>query len=72
MCIRDRNTHVQQRRIANANVKQERAYTDFERGLKAEEEGNLKMARANYRNALGAAQGQLRIEILKRMRARGW
>lgn len=66
------NTHVQQRRIANANVKQERAYTDFERGLKAEEEGNLKMARANYRNALGAAQGQLRIEILKRMRARGW
>ena len=66
------NTHVQQRRIANANVKQERAYTDFERGLKAEKEGNLKMARANYRNALGAAQGPLRIEILKRMRARGW
>lgn len=64
--------YLQSRVQANANSKQQRANEAFQRGLRAEEQGNLKMARANYRIALRADQGVLRQQILLRMRQRGW
>ena len=57
---------------ANFDAKQKKAYADFKRGLEAEEEENLKKARANYRRALQVATGPLRLEIMKRMHAKGW
>ena len=63
---------IQQRAYAQADARQRKALEAFNRGQKAEAEGNLKMARANYRNALRGAQGELRFEIQKKMRARGW
>ncbi len=61
------------RRAATSNqARQKKALQYFERGQKAEEEGNKKMARANYRLALGSAEGLLRIEVLKRMQENGW
>ncbi|MEO1528476.1 MAG: hypothetical protein AAFX06_23885 [Planctomycetota bacterium] len=64
--------YLQSRLNANARAKQERADRAFERAVRADEQGNLKMARANYRIALGADQGVLRQQILLRMKARGW
>ncbi|MEL6109839.1 MAG: hypothetical protein AAFU85_27840 [Planctomycetota bacterium] len=64
--------YLQSRVQANANAKQKRANEAFQRGLQAEDQGNLKMARANYRIALRADQGVLRQQILLRMRQRGW
>jgi hypothetical protein len=63
---------LQQRQAEHQNAIQEKAQQTFERGLRAEEDGNLRMARANYRNALRTAVGTLRLEIMARMQARGW
>ena len=64
--------YLQSRVQANLLAKQKRAQEAFDRGKKAEQDGNLRMARANYRNALAADQGPLRQEILLRMRQNGW
>lgn len=64
--------YLQSRLHANAMVKQRRANEAFERAQRAEKQGNLRMARANYRQALAADQGVLRQQILLRMRERGW
>ncbi|NND95892.1 MAG: hypothetical protein HKN47_01025 [Pirellulaceae bacterium] len=69
---RAQQADLQRRMQANYDAKQRKALEDFQRGLKAEEEGNLRMARANYRRALSAAVGPLRIEVMQRLRARGW
>ncbi|MGB7344135.1 MAG: hypothetical protein WBD20_07970 [Pirellulaceae bacterium] len=66
------NADLQQRRQANYDRTQEKALESFNRGQRAEEEGNLKMARANYRRAMMTAEGQLRMMIMQRMRSRGW
>ncbi|MCM2371793.1 hypothetical protein [Aporhodopirellula aestuarii] len=63
---------LQRRNIAHHESVQKKAQTAFERGQRAEESGNLRMARANYQNALRTAQGQLRVAIQMRMQARGW
>lgn len=63
---------LQQRYQANYDAKQKKALADFNRGQRAEAEGNLKMARANYRRALQTATGQLRIEVIRKMQSRGW
>ncbi|TWT93569.1 hypothetical protein [Neorhodopirellula pilleata] len=63
---------VQQRQQANHDARQKTAYQSFQRGLKAEQDGNLRMARANYQNALRVAEGELRVEILKRVQANNW
>lgn len=57
---------------ANLQAKQSRADEAFRRAIAAESEGDLKTARANYRKALAADQGPLRIQIIEKMRARGW
>ncbi|MEO1617796.1 MAG: hypothetical protein AAFV88_18230 [Planctomycetota bacterium] len=64
--------YLQSRMQANVDAKQSRAQQAFDRAVRAEAEGNLKMARANYRRALAADQGILRQQILLRMRERGW
>ncbi|MEM6472142.1 MAG: hypothetical protein AAF802_21450 [Planctomycetota bacterium] len=64
--------YLQSRLQAGARAKQNRANEAFERGQRAEERGDLKMARANYRQALAADQGVLRPQILTRMKERGW
>ncbi len=62
-----------QRSMAAANkAQQNRALAYFNRGQRADAEGDKRMARANYRRALGLAQGLLRLEVLKRMQANGW
>jgi hypothetical protein len=63
---------LQNRRQANYDRTQKKAYEYFNRGLQAEEEEDLKKARANYRRALGTAQGELRQAIQRRMQSRGW
>lgn len=60
------------RRQANWTAKQNKALEIFQRGQRAEAAGNLKQARANYRLALGMSQGVLRVEVMKRLQARGW
>lgn len=61
-----------QRRInAAANAKHAKTLEAYKRGLRAEEEGNLKMARANYKRALATANGPLRVEIYQRLQSRG-
>ena len=61
-----------QRRInAAANAKLAKTLEAYKRGLRAEEEGNLKMARANYKRALASATGPLRVEIYQRLQTRG-
>lgn len=69
---RSQASQLQQQRLKAASAKQKRAYEQYRRGALAEEEGDLKKARANYRLALGSARGELRNELLKRMRANGW
>ena len=64
--------YLQSRLNANAKAKQERANEAFQRAVRADEQGNLRMARANYRIALGSDQGVLRQQILMRMREHGW
>lgn len=64
--------YLRSRAAANANAKQERALQSAQRGWRAEQSGNLRQARANYRSALAAAQGPLRFQIMQRMRQRGW
>lgn len=63
---------IQQRQQAKYDARQKSARESFQRGLQAEEDGKLRMARANYLTALRAAEGELRIEILQRTQARGW
>ena len=63
---------LQHRRQANYDRTQKKAFEYFNRGLKAEEEDDLKKARANYRRALGTAQGELRLAIQRRIQSRGW
>lgn len=63
---------LQNRMKAAQDAKQKKAYNDYLRGLEAEEEDDLKKARANYRRALQSATGQLRLEVMKRMRERRW
>ncbi|WP_417747109.1 hypothetical protein [Rosistilla oblonga] len=53
-------------------IHNEKAEQYWSRALRAEQQGNLKMARANYRLALPHASGSLRAEIVQRMAARGW
>lgn len=62
----------QRRAMKATQARQDKAQAYFDRGQKAEEDGNLKMARANYRLALATASGPLRVEVWKRMRANGW
>lgn len=64
--------YLSARAAANANAKQERAFQSAQRGWRAEQSGNLRQARANYRSALAVAQGTLRFQIMQRMRQRGW
>lgn len=70
--LQGQNEYLRQRMQANADAKQSKALEIFNRGQRAESEGNLKMARANYRLALGMSQGLLRVEVMKRLKARGW
>lgn len=63
---------IEQRQRAQWDARQKQAYASFQRGVTAEEKGNLRMARANYQNALRVAEGELRGQIVQRMRARGW
>jgi hypothetical protein len=65
-------SQLTQQRLKAASVKQQKAYQRYRRGLDAEEEGDLKTARANYRLSLGSATGDLRSAVVKRMRANGW
>ncbi|MFG0287811.1 MAG: hypothetical protein ACF8CQ_06545 [Rhodopirellula sp. JB044] len=69
---RSQVAELHKRKVAQQDAAQKNARYVFERGQRAEEEGNLRMARANYQTALRTAQGQLRLEIMMRMRARGW
>lgn len=69
---RQQLTDVQRRQQANHDTRQKAAYQSFRRGLKAEQEGKLRMARANYQNALRVAEGELRIEVLKRIQVNHW
>ena len=55
-----------------AEGRRNKAYEYWARGQKAEESGNLKMARANFRLALGKAEEPLRSEIAARMIRHGW
>ena len=57
----------QQRVLAAAKAKQVKAKEAFDRGVRAEQEVNLRQARANYRRALGLDQGPLRQQILLRL-----
>ncbi|KAA5544523.1 hypothetical protein FYK55_09375 [Roseiconus nitratireducens] len=57
---------------ANRNAQQQLAVQALQRAERAELEGNLRMARANYRKALAADQGPLRAQILTRLRQHGW
>ncbi|TWU05509.1 hypothetical protein [Stieleria varia] len=66
------NQYLQQRMQANADAQQTRALEVFNRGQRAEAEGDLKKARANYRLAFGMAAGPLKFEVAKRLQARGW
>ncbi|QDT11492.1 hypothetical protein [Planctomycetes bacterium K23_9] len=66
------NADVQRRLQGNVERTQKKALEYFNRGQRAEEEGNLKMARANYRRALASAQGQLRYAVQQKMLSRGW
>ncbi len=63
---------LQQRMFKANRARQTKAIEYFNRGQRAETEGNKKMARANYRLALASAEGLLRVEVIKRMRANGW
>jgi hypothetical protein len=63
---------LRSRFAANQMAQQRRAEQAFERGLRAENAGDLRQARANYRNALAADRGPLRIQILRRLKANGW
>lgn len=63
---------IAQRQRKQYDSVQKKADASFQRGLAAEEKGNLRMARANYQNALQTAQGELRTRIMQRVRARGW
>jgi hypothetical protein len=58
---------LQQRAMAAAEAKQANAQESFDRGLRAERDGDLRRARANYRRALGWDQGPLRQRILQRL-----
>ncbi len=58
---------LQQRAQAAAEAKQAKAQESFDRGLRAERDGDLRQARANYRRALGWDQGPLRQRILLRL-----
>lgn len=62
----------QRRASASSKARHQKALEYFNRGQRAEEEGNKKMARANYRLALHSAAGPLRMEVVKRMQANGW
>ncbi|MCA9138487.1 MAG: hypothetical protein KDB00_17065 [Planctomycetales bacterium] len=63
---------LRQRAQASVDAQQRRAEEAFRRGMAAESDGDLKMARANYRKALSVDQGPLRDQIIEKMRARGW
>ena len=65
-------SQLRQQQYKAAGAKQQLAAERFRRGVIAEESGDLKKARANYRLALGTAQGSLRAEVVQRMRANGW
>ncbi|WP_404308061.1 hypothetical protein [Neorhodopirellula lusitana] len=67
-----RQAEVQQRLAKQHDARQQKAYASLQRGIEAEEKGNLRMARANYRNALQAAEGEIRVEVVRRMQAHGW
>lgn len=60
---------IAERKFVARNEKADRYWN---RGLRAEQQGNLKMARANYRLALPYAQQPLHAEIVRRMVQRGW
>ena len=62
----------QSRAVAHLHARQSKAAEAFERGVEADAEGDLRKARANYRKALATDQGPLRLQILSKMRARGW
>ncbi|MCD0461198.1 hypothetical protein [Roseiconus lacunae] len=61
------NQYLQSRLAANIRAQQRIAEEAFERGLRAEADGNLRMARANYRNALRADTGPLRLQIFAKL-----
>ena len=65
-------SQLRQQQLKASAAKQKKAYERYKRGVDAEADGDLKKARANYRLALGTARGELRTELLKRMRANGW
>lgn len=68
-----RQAAMAQARVAAAvQSKQKAAAEAYERGVRAEESGNLRTARANFRKALKLDQGPLRLQILARLRAHGW
>ena len=63
---------LQRRMFATNQAKQKKTLEYFNRGQRAEAEGDLKTARANYRRAFASAEGLLRIEVYKRLKANGW
>ena len=62
-------THLQQRQLAAIQARQRDAVESFQRGLRADQRGDIKTARANYRRALAKDQGPLRQQIIARMNA---
>ena len=56
----------------NAAAQSSKVNEYLQRAMKAESRGNLKMARANYRLALGKAQEPLRTQIRQQMAKHGW
>ncbi|MFU7559229.1 hypothetical protein ACMFWY_11155 [Roseiconus sp. JC912] len=61
------NQYLQSRVAANLQSKQRSAEEALRRGIEAEESGNLRKARANYRKALASDQGPLRMQIMARL-----
>ena len=55
-----------------AKAQQQQTLRALRRAQRAEEEGNLRMARANYRRALATAQGPLRWQLAAYLNSKGW
>ncbi|MCO8124632.1 hypothetical protein NHH03_23035 [Stieleria sp. TO1_6] len=64
--------YLQSRLNANLQAKQSKAAEAFQRGVRADTEGDLRKARANYRRALSLDQGPLRGQILSKLQQHGW
>ena len=58
--------------VRAARAQQQQTLRALRRAQRAEKEGNLRMARANYRRALATAQGPLRWQLTAYLNSKGW